>query len=331
MKMKKNTIIGILMSFTLLMVLIIGMPLEGLSADQYPSRPINVIVPFSPGGSTDTSARAMADFLSKKWNVPVNVVNKPGGNTIPGTLEVYSAAPDGYTILADGQPMSTLLDVVIKDLPFKVLDRTFVAMTVMNPIITITPASSPYQTLDDLMKEAKGNPENFTWDSLGGVSGDDFAGRMFFNAIGVDVAKTKLVMAKGGADAARLAAGGHIKMAHPAIISAWPHIQAGTVRVLAIALKERDPVLKDVPTHAELGYPSIFCPFWLGVSGPPNLPSEISEIWSKAVKEMMEDEEYLGKVKKMFFRPFYHPPKEMVNYIMEEKKRAREVYKIEAQ
>jgi tripartite-type tricarboxylate transporter receptor subunit TctC len=326
-KEKRHFLIGFLLILSLLLVAFVA---QSEAQEKYPNRAISVIVPFSPGGSTDTSARAMADFLSKKWNVPVNVVNKPGGNTIPGTLEVYSAAPDGYTMLADGQPMSTLLDVVIKDLPFKVLDRTFVAMTVMNPIITITPASSPYKTFQDLVNDAKSDPENFTWDSLGGVSGDDFAGRMIFNAIGVDVAKTKPVMAKGGADAALLAAGGHIKMADPAIISAWPHIQAGTVRVLAIALKERDPILKDVPTHAELGYPSVFCPFWLGVSGPPKLPPEISEIWSQAVKEMMSDEEYLSKVKKMFFRPFYHTPKEMVNYIMEEKKRAREVYKIEA-
>lgn len=324
---KKHFLIGFLLILSLLLV---GFVAQSEAQEKYPNRAITVIVPFSPGGSTDTSARAMADFLSRKWNVPVNVVNKPGGNTIPGTLEVYSAAPDGYTMLADGQPMSTLLDVVIKDLPFKVLDRTFVAMTVMNPIITITPASSPYKTFDDLVKEAKSDPGNFTWDSLGGVSGDDFAGRMFFNAAGVDVAKTKPVMAKGGADAALLVAGGHIKMGHPAIISAWPHIQAGTVRVLAIALKERDPILKDVPTHAELGYPSIYCPFWLGVSGPPKLSPEISEIWSQAVKEMMQDEDYLAKVKKMFFRPFYHTPKEMVDYIMEEKKRAREVYKIEA-
>src|SRR3954462_7682368 len=88
-----------------------------LAQPKYPTRAINLIVPFAPGGSTDVAARAMAGFLQKKWGVPGNVVNKPGGNTIPGTLQVYSAAPDGYTILADGLPMSLLLEVVVKDLP----------------------------------------------------------------------------------------------------------------------------------------------------------------------------------------------------------------------
>ena len=96
-----------------------GFSAPTLAQPKYPTRAISLIVPFAPGGSTDVAARAMSIFMQKRWGVPVNVVNKPGGNTIPGTLEVYSAAPDGYTILADGLPMSSLLEVVVKDLPFK--------------------------------------------------------------------------------------------------------------------------------------------------------------------------------------------------------------------
>ncbi len=305
--------------------------LYGFSADsraqpKYPTRPINVVVPFTPGGSTDLAARAMATFLQKKWGVAVNVVNKPGGNTIPGTLEVYTSPPDGYTILADGLPMSSLLDVVVKDLPFKVMDRTFVAMTVYNPLITIVPASSPYKTLQDMIADAKKDPENFTWDSLGGVSGDDFVGRMIMNAAKIDIAKTKPVMSKGGSAAAILVAGGNMKMGNPASISALPHIQAGTVRALAVALKERDPLLPDVPTYAELGYPSVYCPFWLGVSGPPKLPAHVVQAWSTAIAEMMKDPEYLDLIKKQLFRPFFHGPKEMVEYIKKESEFARVVY-----
>ena len=219
----------------------------------------------------------------------INVVNKPGGNTIPGTLEVYSAAPDGYTILADGLPMSSLLEVVAKDLPFKVMDRTFIAMTVYNPLITIVPASSPYKTVHDLIADARKDPANFTWDSLGGVSGDDFVGRMIMNAAKIDIPKTKPVMSKGGAEAAVLVAGGNIKMGNPASISALPHIQAGTVRAVAVALKERDPLLPDVPTWTELGFPSVYCPFWLGVSGPPKLPPHVVQAWASAVADMMKN------------------------------------------
>ncbi len=298
------------------------------SQQKYPTRAINMIVPFTPGGSTDMAARAMAVFLNKKWGVAVNVVNKPGGNTIPGQLEVYTSTPDGYTMLADGLPMCSLLELVVKDLPFKVMDRTFIAITAYNPIITITPSTSPYKTLKDMIEDAKKDPENFTWDSLGGVSGDDFVGRMVFKAAGIDYSKAKVVMSKGGSAAAILVAGGHIKMGHPAIISAWPHIQAGTVKVLAVALKERDPLLPNVPTHAELGYPSVYCPFWLGLSGPPKMPGYIVDIWNSATKEMMKDPEFLDQLKKMFFRPFYHSPTEMVEYIKKEREVAADVYGI---
>lgn len=317
--------------FVALLAIILSSVLFGLSVEthaqpKYPTRAINVIVPFTPGGSTDLSARAMAAFLQKKWGVAVNVVNKPGGNTIPGTLEVYSSPPDGYTILADGLPMSSLLEVVVKDLPFKVMDRTFIAMTVSNPLITIVPASSPYKTLHDLIADAKKDPENFTWDSLGGVSGDDFVGRMIMNAAKIDIAKTKAVMSKGGSAAAILVAGGNIKMGNPASISALPHIQAGTVRALAVALKERDPLLPDVPTYAELGYPTVYCPFWLGVSGPPKMPSHVVQAWSTAIAQMMKDPDYLALIKKQLFTPFFHGPKEMVEYIKKESEFAKVVY-----
>lgn len=312
--------------FLLVVFLLTGWAQRGLSQEKYPTRAINIIVPFTPGGSTDVASRATASFLSKKWGVPINVINKPGGNTIPGTLEVYNSPPDGYTMLGDGLPMCSLMDVVVKDLPLKVMDRTFIAITVYNPIVTITPASGPFKTFHELVADAKKDPENFTWDSLGGVSGDDFVGRMVFNAIGVDISRTKPVMSKGGSAAATLVAGGHIKMGHPAIVSAWPHIQSGTVRPLAVALKERDPLIPEVPTHAELGYPSVYCPFWLGISGPPKLPAPIVDVWSKGIQEMMKDPEFLAQIKKLFFRPFYHGPKEMVEYIKKESEVARIVY-----
>jgi tripartite-type tricarboxylate transporter receptor subunit TctC len=292
----------------------------------YPNRAINIIVPFTPGGSTDMMARMMGPFLSKKWNVPVNVINKPGGNTVPGQMEVYNSPADGYTMLADGLPMCSLLEVVVRDLPFKVMDRSFISMIVYVPIITIVPSNSAHKTLSDLMAEARKDPENFTWDSLGGSSGNDVVGRMFFKAAGVDVSKTKPVMSKGGSAAATLVAGGHIKMGHPSIISAWPHIQGGTVRILAVATKKRDPSLPDVPSTSELGYPTIDGPMWNGISGPPKLPSHIVDVWDQAVKEMLTDPEYLSQFRKLFLRPFYHSPTEMKDYVRKESETLADLY-----
>ena len=313
---------------TLVLLLVISIALAGelRAQEKYPTRAIQVIVPFSPGGSTDLATRATAAYLNKKWGVPVNVINKPGGNTIPGQLEVYQSAPDGYTIMGDGLPMCSLLEVVVKDLPFKVMDRTFVAITSFSPQLVITPEDSPYKTLQDLIDEAKKDPANFAWDSLGGVSGDDFGARMFFRAAGVDVHKTKPVMSKGGSEGARLVAGGHIKLSVSTITTSLPYMDSKTVRPLGVCYSERDAAIPNVPTTTELGYPTIYLPFWQGISGPPKMPDYIVETWSKALQEMVKDPEYIDALSKLSLRPFYHNPKDMMEYIKKERATAEDLY-----
>lgn len=137
------------------------------SQEKYPTRPIEIIVPYAPGGGTDLSARITAAYLSKRWGVPVNVVNKPGGNTVPACLEVYRAAPDGYTMLQDGLGSGPLLEVVVKNLPFKIMDRTFIGVATGVAMFIVVPPNSPFMTMKDLETEAKKDPGNFSWTSLG--------------------------------------------------------------------------------------------------------------------------------------------------------------------
>jgi tripartite-type tricarboxylate transporter receptor subunit TctC len=294
------------------------------SQEKYPTRAITVIVPFTPGGSTDMTARITAPFLSKKWGVPVNVINKPGGNTIPAQVEVYNSPPDGYTVYTDGQPTSTL--VVVKDLPFKIMDRTFIASTLSIPNIMVVPVDSPYKTMNDAIADVRKDPENFTWGSLGGVGGTDLVSRQFLKAIGVDFSKTRPVMAKGGASAAALAAGGHVKVAWVAIISALPLIQGGTARVLSVTSKERSPLFPEVLTTAELGHPNVNFSFWTGFSGPPQMPSYIVAIWDKALREIGKDPEYVAQTKKAGYMDFYHNASDMKEYFARESEEVADLY-----
>jgi tripartite-type tricarboxylate transporter receptor subunit TctC len=254
------------------------------------------------------------------------ILNKGGGNTIPGTLEVHTSPPDGYTILGDALPMCSLLDVVVKDLPFKITDRTFVAMTTFSPHDIIVHSTSPYKTLKDLVEDAQKDPENFSWSSIGGVSGNDFGARKFFKAAGVDVARTKPVMTKGGSQCAALVAGGHVKMDVSTITTSIPHISAGTIRVLAVCFDKRDALLPEVPTTAELGFPSIYLPFWHGISGPPKMPAYIVDVWTRTLQEMMKDKEYLEQIDKLRLRPFYHSSAQAIEYFMKEREVAADVY-----
>lgn len=308
-------------------VLVAGWSGQAQSQEKYPTRAIEIIVTFAPGGGTDTVTRLAATFLSKKWGVPVNVVNKPGGNTLPACMDLYSAPPNGYTLLADCQPSSSMLGVVVKDLPFKVLDRTLIAISTTAPMAFIVPSSTPFKNMHDVAAEAKRDPENFTWVSLGGVSGQDFITRQFFKAIGVDVMKTKPVMAKGGSQATTLTAGGHVKLGSTNVISARAAIKAGLIRLLAVA-RERNIDFPEVPTTAEAGYPTANVLYWNGFSGPPKLPAYIVDTWDKALQEMAKDPEYVSSLVGVGFKPIHQNSREMREVIVREIEEVSALYDV---
>jgi tripartite-type tricarboxylate transporter receptor subunit TctC len=304
--------------FVMIVILLSGWNSQVQSQEKYPSRAIEIIVPFAPGASTDVVNRIIAAYLNRKWGVPVNVVNKPGGNTVPACLEVYRATPDGYTILGDNNPSSSMTPIVVRNLPYKIMDRTFIAMTAISPMAVIVYPPSSYKSLKDLEIEAKKDPENFTWTSLGGAGGHDFTTRQFLKAIGVDVAKTKPIMCQGGSQAVVLTAGGNAKMGLGTVSACLPGIKGGTVRPLVVTSKQRWSDLPDVPTTLELGYPTVNHHYWMGISGPPKLPSHIAEAWDKALQEMLKDPDIISKLKNVGSVPFYHNAQEMKEFVSKE-------------
>jgi tripartite-type tricarboxylate transporter receptor subunit TctC len=314
----REKVFGLGLVFFVTIFLFAGWVEQVQSQEKYPARAIDIIVPFAPGGATDLVERVIGSYLTKKWGVPINIVNKSGGNTVPACLEVYNARADGYTLLGDSNPSSSMLPIVVKNLPFKIMDRTFIGMVGITPMIVIVSSNSPIKSMKELEAEAKKGPEDFTWTSLGGAGAQDFTTRQFLKTIGVDVFKTKPIMAPGGAPAVALTAGGNVKMGVGTTSGAIPAINGGTVRPLAITSKERYPDLPNVPTTMELGYPTVKCLFWIGLAGPPNLPPHIPEIWGKALAEMLKDPEVISKLKNVGAVPFYHNPQGMKDYVLQE-------------
>jgi tripartite-type tricarboxylate transporter receptor subunit TctC len=317
--------------FLCLLVIVAAVTVVAGHADaqpKYPARAIDLIVPMSPGGSTDLSARLIATYVNQKWKVPVNVINKSGGNCVPGSLEVFSSAPDGYTLLMDGSSSTYLMLASVKNLPFKLMDRTFTGSVIGTPHIIVVPASSSVKTLKDLEAEAKKDPDSFTWTSLGGVGGQDFLIREFLDTIGVDVRKTKPILAKGGAESIALTAGGHVKMGGSSVSSAIPAIQGGLIRPLAVTSKERSPDLPDVPTTAEVGYPAVDVVNWLGISGPAKLPANVIAAWDTAMQEMLKDPEVQKKMKNIGVRPFYLDANKTVDHVNNKVKVVTKLWKL---
>jgi tripartite-type tricarboxylate transporter receptor subunit TctC len=256
---------------------------------KYPSKPVELIVPFVAGASTDSGARVIAQVLEARWGVPVKVINKPGGNTVPAVTEIMAAKPDGTSLLVDNIASSAMLDTVVKNLPFKVTDRTFVAVTAYTPMMFIVNTDSPFKTLQDAAEAMKKGSENFTWTSLGGVGAQDMVFRQFAAANSVDVAKTRAVALKGGAEAVTLTAGGHVTLGTGTWSAIAAPLSAGKLRVLAVAGSERWPRLPDTVTTKEAGFADVEVAFWIGISGPPGLPADIVATWDAALKEVLAD------------------------------------------
>jgi len=272
---------------------------QSYSQTNYPTRAIELVVANPPGGSIDLTARVAAQYLSKKWGVPVNVVNKAGGKSIPGTYEVFHSTPNGYTMFNDSAGTSEFLIVAEKNLPYDIMERTFIGTHSAVSYLLVIPAKSKYRTLQEFIMECKNNPENITYTSLAGTTSIELAIRQFFSAIGADISKTKPILCSGGAEAVTLTAGGHVILGSAGTSGWLPSIQGGTVKPLFITSRERNPLLPDVPTSAEVGLPTVTATNWFGISGPPKIPPHIVKIWEDALREMVKDPEMLEKFKKI--------------------------------
>lgn len=298
----------------------------GSAQAQFPTKGVDIVVPFAAGGSTDLGARVYAKALQEKWKVPVRVVNMPGGATAPAVDDVMRAAPDGHKVLMDGLSSSALLGVVVPNLPYKITDRTFVTLTMFTPMILAVAADSPFKTAKDVELAAKKDPSSVSWTSLGGTGVTDMAFRRWFREIGVDVTQTRAVMSKGGSEAAVQTAGGHVMLGSGSYGSYSSFLAGNKVRVLTVFAQERSRLLPDVPSAVELGYKDSIAVQWNGISGPPKMPREVIEKWHTAVQELLADTEFINQLTKISIEPLKGDTAAMTKIVDDETKILSELF-----
>lgn len=309
----------ILAGFSFLLVATSNAQAQG----NYPRKPVALIVTFAAGGGTDVVARVVAKHLSKELGEPVNVVNKPGGNSIPGALSVMTAAPDGYTLLFDS-PATSSLHSLISDLPYEVGKRTWGPLVSTGPYIYAVNAKSPWKTLKDLAEAGKKDPASIEIGWLGGKSFTDTTMLQFLNVAGIDLSKVKKVPFAGAGPAMVALAGGHINFSGGNIGSATSLIASGDVRALAVSGDRRVSILPDVPSSKEAG---IFVPLtgWNSLSGPPGMSPKIIQRLDKAVKNIVKDPTYIKELAAIGNLPAYKAPSEMPAYVASEVKVLRDL------
>ena len=246
-----------------------------VSAQDFPSRPITIIVPQPPGGGTDIISRIVAQQLSVQLGKPVVVENKPGAGTVVGTDAAAKAAPDGYTLLAGLTANMAVNPSMFKHLGYDpVRDFTPVGMMAEFPFVLVVSKTFPAKSVKELIALAKEKPGQINFASAGNGSGQHLSAELFKLMAGIDMTH---VPYRGAAPAYADVISGRTPVFFDNLSSALGQIRGGSVRPLAVTGTTRSPLLPDVPTVAEAGVPGYQNYVWFGLWAPKNTPQPIVE------------------------------------------------------
>ncbi len=257
---------------TLLVVGLISAAPLAMAQETWPSKPVRMVVPFAPGGSTDVIARMLGQKLSLMWGQPVVIENRAGAGGNVGADVVAKAAADGYTLLfASGS--ITINPQLYKRMPFDTRkDLVPITNAAQGPMLVVVPDASPAKTLKDLIAMAKAKPGSVNFGSAGVGSQVHMAAENFADAAGVDISH---VPYKGEAPAYTDLIGGQIQMMVGNFAAASALLGPGRLRALAVTSPQRSPLLPDVPTAAESGLPGFENTGWFGLLAPTGTPADV--------------------------------------------------------
>jgi len=270
-------------------------PLAAVAQD-YPTKPIEIIVAFTPGGGTDLIARLIADYLGKKWAQPILVVNKPGGGGIIGArAALKDSRPDGYTALMDIHTISSMHVGAWKTPQLTLADRKYAARVVRDPMVFAVKEDAQWKSFKELSDWVKGHPDQLIWSSVGPSGPSRYTAFDWLTQIGVDPTKTKMVITEGAADSLTKLAGGHVLLSIHSVAEAHALATAGKIRLLAVLSPSRVKYLPTVPTAEEQGVmKGVRVQWWAGVAFPAATPDAIVKKWEAAIAEMAKDPGFLA-------------------------------------
>ena len=241
-------------------------------AQDYPSKPIRIIIPSTPGGGTDYIGRLMGNKLHELNGWSVVPENKPGAGTALGLAEAARAPAQGYDLVSGQSENVTLIPLLMKVAYDPVKDLVPVALVATTPMVLLVSDSSPYKTLPEVIEAARKAPNTLSYGTSGTGGGVHIAMEMLQHEAGF---KMQHVPYKGSAPALADLMGGHLQFAGSSISSAASLIKAGKVRALAVTSPKRNPALPDVPTVAELGYKDFSVVTYYGVLAPAKTPAAV--------------------------------------------------------
>lgn len=259
------------------------------AAQDYPSRPVRIIVPQSPGAGTDITTRFIAERLAQDWKVQVIVDNKPGAGVTIGTDAAAKAAPDGYTLFMGGSAVY-LTKLLSKTVPFDAVKDFRVLMGINDALLAlVVPASLPVTTVSELVAYTKARPGNLSFGSAGGGSVTYIAPALMARMAGLEVVS---VPYKGSGPLVTDTISNQIQFSVPAIATVAPHVASGRLRALAVTGARRSKAMPQVPTMAESGFEGFEVTSKTYLAAPAGLPDAIAEKIIGAVSRIIATPDY---------------------------------------
>jgi tripartite-type tricarboxylate transporter receptor subunit TctC len=254
-------------------------------ADEFPNRPLRWIIPFPPGGSNDVLGRYLGVKLSDRLGEQVVIDNRGGANGIIGAQLAANSTADGYNLLMIST--SFVMNAAVRPLPYDI-EKSFdpIATIGSSPNSIVVNPNGPYQTVKDLVAAARAKPASIAYASTGVGGFNHFGGELFKKLAGIDMIH---VPYKGGGPAMIDVMAGNIPVMFSSVTQTLPHVRSGRLKLLAVGGKKRSPVVPDVPTVIESGYPGYEVAVWWGIAAPAGVPPKIMAKLHRELSAILAD------------------------------------------
>ncbi|OAI50404.1 hypothetical protein AYO46_10265 [Betaproteobacteria bacterium SCGC AG-212-J23] len=273
--------------------LIFALCIASAHAQNYPAKPIHVLVPFAPGGAVDTTARVLAQAMQQRVNWNFVIENRPGGNGFIATTAVKGATPDGYTLLMAHTGEFAVNQALFDNVPYDLGDFMPITMVSDSPMLYLANVNAPFNNFKELVAQAKANPGKVSFSSAGNGSINHLAGEWLAQAAGIQLLH---VPYKGGAPAAAAVAAGDVQFGVMAVPGASPHLKSGRGKVIGITTAKKSPLDPSWATPRDAGIPDLDASIWVGLFAPKGTPQAIVDQINKEVRATLA----LPEVQKKF-------------------------------
>lgn len=309
-------------------ILLVGLAVAAASlsparADTYPSKPVRLVVPYAPGGTTDLLARIIAQRLQLELKQPFVVDNRPGAGGSVGSAYASKQPADGYTLVMVVESSHAVNpNVYDKTMYDPVNDFAPISNIADVPNVLVVNPKFPAQDVKGLVAQLKANPKKFSFGSSGNGGLSHLNGEIFKHVTGTEMAH---IPYKGLGPALTDLIGGQIDVVFDNIPSSAGMLQAGQTKALAVAAKSRLKILPQVPTYAELGLPALNTPSWFGIGAPAGTPAPVLDILNKAVRSALANPEVVAAIEKQGAIPSATSRAEFSTLIVNENARWKKV------